>query len=78
MLAQRHCCVHNMAYEIRNSNMYIKKNTLNVSEMARRDVRILNFVVVASTYSEVWSIFYETARRSVMLLLLMYHQPIEW
>lgn len=38
-----------MAYEIRNSNMYIKKNTLNVSEMARRDVRILNFVVVAST-----------------------------
>lgn len=49
MLAQRHCCVHNMAYEIRNSNMYIKKNTLNVSEMASRDVRILNFVVVAST-----------------------------
>lgn len=37
-----------MAYEIRNSNMYIKKYTLNVSEMARRDVRILNFVVVAS------------------------------
>lgn len=31
-----------MAYEIRNSNMYIKKYTLNVSKMARRNVRILN------------------------------------